>query len=452
MEQRKYGLITAITVIAGSVIGSGIFFKSYTVLSVTGGSVIQGVIAFCAAAIGIIFGGLAVGQLALRTDRPGGVINYSETFFGKKMACVYGWFHLIAYYPAFTCVIAWIGGVYLCMLFGWEGTLENQCLVAAVLITVLYALNMYNAKWGGRVQDVSVMIKLIPLLMFAVVGLLFGDPEIGINYHAEGVETSGTWLKAVPAVLFSFDGWILATTICHEIRDSKRNLPLALAITPLIILICYVAYFVGMSNYMGVENILALGSDHLQAAAEKLLHSSFGVKLILTFVVISVTGTVNGLALTASRMAYSLSIRKMFPCADKFTYVDPKHGVNRNSSLLAWALTLVLLVIHYITQKTGVMGAGDVSEISVIANSGFVIVLYVAVIRLARKGEITSIFNGYVVPILAIIGSLVCVYAGFTNPMFPWYLLGCAIVILIAWRYACSHPEIEDVVLGDNEG
>lgn len=86
----KYGLVTAVTMIIGICIGSGIFFKSDNVLVATGGNILLGVISFVLAAISIVFGCLTIGELATRTDKVGGLITYAESFINQKVACAMG--------------------------------------------------------------------------------------------------------------------------------------------------------------------------------------------------------------------------------------------------------------------------------------------------------------------------------------------------------------------------
>ena len=446
MEQRKYGLFTAISMIVGIVIGSGIFFKSYNILALTGGNVSQGVLALCLAAISIVFGCLAVSELASRTDNAGGVITYSEKFWNKKVAIVFGWFHMWIYYPTLTAVIAWIAGIYINNLFGWENTLELQVIISLVVILCLYSMNMISAKLGGGFQRTSVVIKMIPLILLAVAGLIWGNPVETWVAHATK-ETANTWSAAIPAVLFSFDGWIIATTICHEIKDSKRNLYLALVISPLIVLVLYIMYFVGMSAYIGPDQIIALGaSEHLAAAATKLVGSEIGSKLIIILVIISVLGTDNGLILGFIRLPYSLALRKMMPSSDKYTTVDQTHGVPMRSGFLSLIITVFWVVLHYITQKfIWVGGLHDISEIAMVVNYILIIFLYAAVIKLAIQGEIKGIVKGWIIPILAIIGAIIIIRSGFQNELFGLFLIICLVVILAAWFFAVKHPEIESV-------
>ncbi len=448
MEQRKYGLFTAISMIVGIVIGSGIFFKSYNILALTGGNVSQGVLALCLAAISIVFGCLAISELASRTDSAGGVITYSENFWSKKLAIVFGWFHMWIYYPTLIAIIAWIAGIYINNLFGWKNTLELQVLISLVVILFLYAMNMISAKLGGGFQRTSVVLKMIPLVLLAIAGLIWGDPVTTWTAHATK-ETSGTWLKAIPAVLFSFDGWIVATTICHEIKESKKNLYLALVFSPLIVLVLYIMYFVGMSAYMGPDQIIAMGaSEHLAAAATKLVGSQIGAKLIMILVIISVLGTDNGLILSNIRLPYSLAIRKMMPSSDKYTTVDKVHGVPMRSCYFSLFVALFWVVMHYITQKfIWKDGLHDISEIAMVVNYILIIFLYLAVIKLAIKGEVKGVVRGWIIPILAIVGALIIVNSGFQNELFGIFLVICLVVVGIAYLFAVKHPEIDKVDL-----
>ena len=96
--QRRYGLPTAMTMVVGIVIGSGIFFKSDAILRDTGGNILLGCALFLIAALSIVFGGLTLAQLAARTDDPGGITAYAGEFVGENSAALWGGFR-----PLSTC-------------------------------------------------------------------------------------------------------------------------------------------------------------------------------------------------------------------------------------------------------------------------------------------------------------------------------------------------------------
>lgn len=432
-SEKKYGPLTAIAMVVGTVIGSGIFFKSDDVLLYTGGSIPLGVLVFCIAAISIVFGSLSIGEMAARTDKPGGIITYAQEFCSSRVSCAFGWFHTFIYYPTLIAVVSWVIGIYSCMLFGFEGTLETQILIGTLGMAILFLINTLWTRFGGLVQGATTILKLLPLFLFAFCGLIFGNPS-EIHTPAQTLHSAG-WLAAIAPVAFAFDGWIVSTSIAHEIKNSKRNLPLALVIAPVFILLSYVLYFVGMSLYLGPQQLAGMGDAHLYAAAQKLL-GPWGAKIILIFVIISVAGTVNGLVMGNMRNPYSLALRNMIPASRRVSQISEKYGLSLASVAIAFVLSAFWMLIHYLTQKFSLLGNSDVSEISIVMNYLAYIILYFQVMRMARRGTIKNRWRGYGNPALAILGSCIILYGGIQNAMFLLYgavslvMMGCAL-----WYY-----------------
>ncbi|MBQ6820375.1 MAG: APC family permease [Clostridium sp.] len=430
MKKNEYGLFTAIGMIVGIVIGSGIFFKSDNILVATNGSISLGIIVFSIAALGIIFGSLSISELASRESKAGGIISYAEYSYNKSVACALGWFHTFLYYPTLTAVVAWVSGVYICMLFGIEGGLAIQSVIAFAVIGFLYILNLLSAKLGGYFQNASTIIKVIPLIIIAFAGVFFGNPS-EINIDEVVHMKSASWIAAIAPIAFSFDGWIVSTSIGHEIKNSKKNLPKALVMAPLFILLLYIFYFVGISIYVGPETIMQLGDAHVDVAAN-MLFGKWGAKIILTFVVISILGTVNGLVMGHIRLPYSLALRDMFPKSDLVKKVNEKIGMPIYSTIVAFTITIICLVINYITQEYGLLPNSDISEISITVNYLLYILLYIKVFKMGLEGEISGLWRGKINPILATVGSLIIFSGSLSNPLFFIYLLICGSLLLSA--------------------
>lgn len=435
MKKNEYGLFTAIGMIVGIVIGSGIFFKSDNILIATNGSISLGVIVFCIAAVGIIFGSLTISELASRDCKAGGIITYAENSYNSSVACAFGWFHTFLYYPTLIAVVSWVSGIYICMLFGIDGGLTLHTSIGFGAIIIFYILNILSARLGGYFQNLSTVIKIIPLILIAIAGIFFGDPKsVSMNeiVHME----STTWIAAIAPIAFSFDGWIIATSIGHEIRDSKRNLPKALVVAPLFILAIYVLYFIGISVLIGPEKVMALGDAHVDLAANTLF-GPWGAKMVLIFVVVSILGTVNGLVMGHIRLPYSLALRGMFPKSEKIKIIDKKLGMPVNSAIVSFIISVVCLLIHFITQKYSLLPNSDISEISITMNYVMYILLYVKVFRMGMNNEVKGLWKGKINPILATVGSLIILFGSISNPLFIQYTFICVIVLVSAvlfWR------------------
>lgn len=403
-KQERYSLFTAITMIVGICIGSGIFFKADNVLAATKGSIFLGVVLFVLGAVAIIFGGLTVAELAARTDKPGGVISYSEEFVSMRYATAFGWFHTLVYYPALTFVVSFVIGIYMSTLFGWSLGVGGWCLIGAGFTTLCFLYNMLSPKFGGIVQDVTCIIKVLPLVLLGICGLIWGDPAAGFANLAVQAKSAPGWIMGISAVAFSYDGWIISTSIAHEVKQSKKNLPRALVIAPLIVLALYLTYFLSISTYLGSDVVMAQGDNAVYLMAEQLLGGAFS-KLILVFVIISVIGTVNGIILGGIRLPFGLALRgSAMPFARWFSKVDERLNMPLNSGLFMYGMTLVWAVIHYFTARYGLLGNSDVSEIAICASYMLYLTFYWKVFQLWKRGEIKSLFRGVICPILATLG------------------------------------------------
>ena len=436
-QKQRYGLLTAVTLITGTVIGSGIFFKASSVLTATNGSVPLGILMFALAALAIIFGSLAVGQVAARTDKPGGIMTYYEEFISPRMACAYGWFETFIHYPAIIAVLAWIVGVYFCTLFNIDGSVLLQCLIGTAWILICFGFNALSRKGGGYFQNATTFIKLVPLFLVAIFGLILGDPIAAIKARPVAVNSASGLLAAVGPLCFAYDGWHVATFVQSDIKNPKRNMPLALSLTPIVITIVYICYFWGISGILGPDKVMEMGSAHVAAAMEKIL-GPLGGRVFFVFVIISVMGTVNGEVMGLCRTPYALSLRGMFPAAEKISIMN-KADMPIYSCLLGMVLSLAWMVVHYFCQSTGILGGSDVSEIAIMSSYLLYIPLYYVVFKLWTKKEIKNVFMGLIVPVLAVLGSCIAILGGLQNPLFIWYLLICGAILFIAFLYYGKH-------------
>lgn len=419
----RYSLFTAITMVVGVAIGSGIFFKADNVLKATGGSVFYGVILFMLGAVAIIFGGLTIAELASRTDKPGGVVTYSEEFVSMSYGSAFGWFHTLVYYPALNCVVAFVIGIYLCTLFHWEITNLKCTLIGIGFLSLSFFYNTLSPRLAGLVQNVATIIKILPLLLFGLCGMIWGDPVSGFRDLSAQTVHSGMWIMGISAVAFSFDGWIVSTSIAHEIKDSKRNLPRALIVAPLIILGLYLAYFISVSTFLGTDKVMILGDNAIYRMAAELFGHGFA-KVVLICIIISVVGTVNGLTLGGIRLPYGLALRgAAVPWAHWFAKENKRLKMPVNSAIFMYLLTVLWMLLHFVTTEYHILGGSDVSEISICFSYILYIAFYWQVFRLWRQGEIQSFFRGVICPLLAALGSGIIIFGSLIGgPLYLVYL------------------------------
>lgn len=414
-SSKQYGFWTAISMIIGIVIGSGIFFKSDDILNATGGDVKKGILVFFIGAFGIIFGSLTLTELANRTDKSGGIVAYFEAFVSPKMASGFGWFQTFVYFPTLIAVLAWVAGIYIAMLLGLSNSLEQQWIIGLFCLLFFFITNRLSTRYSGYFQTIAMVIKLIPLILIAVIGVFWKGPQPVLE-ASQAVTPMGSvgwsWLAALVPMAYSFDGWVVVTSIGNEVRNPKKNLTLALILGPLIVLGVYVAFFYGMTRLLGPAYIIATRDAALNQVGSMLL-GTHGSQILLIFIIISVLGVINGMTLGMIRMPQALAIKKMIHLSDGDGGKQAMETLSLKSWQLSFLVTLGWYCIHYMSQRLNLLDGGDISEIAVVFSYACYIILYLRVINMKKKHEIEGIFKGVICPIFAIIGASIIFIGGF---------------------------------------
>ena len=189
--QKRYGLLTAICMVVGIVIGSGVFFKAQTILQKTGGNMPLGILAWIIGGVIMLTCLLAFSVMAQKFEKVNGIVDYAEACVGSKYAYYVGWFLTIIYYPCLTSVLSWLSARYTLVFItsiapdfpllglgaaaGAETVLGPECMSLAMFyMCCAYAVNALSPKLAGKLQVSTTIIKLIPLFLMAIVGIVVG--------------------------------------------------------------------------------------------------------------------------------------------------------------------------------------------------------------------------------------------------------------------------------------
>ena len=131
---RKYGLLTAICMVVGTVIGSGVFFKAQNVLNATGGNMPLGIAAWVITGAIMIVCSAQFAVMATKYERVSGVVDYAEATCGKNYAYYLAWFMVNIYYPGMTSVLAWVSARYFGVILGWDMTGPRVMILAGFFL------------------------------------------------------------------------------------------------------------------------------------------------------------------------------------------------------------------------------------------------------------------------------------------------------------------------------
>ena len=445
---RKYGLFTAICMVVGIVIGSGVFFKAQSILNTTGGDMPMGILAWIIGGIIMLVCLLTFSFMGQKYEKVNGLVDYAEATVGSKYGYFMGWFSATIYLPAMTSVLAWVSARYtmdflvsvnpnfpMTIPAAEGGTVVGPECMALTLFYLcgIYAMNALSPKTAGKFQSGTTVIKLIPLGLMVVVGVIYGlvsaNGTLVENFTTKAqVEQvhSNPLFAAVCATAFAYEGWIIATSINSEIKNSKKNLPIALLIGGIIIAATYILYYVGVAGGATNQALIDKGAT---IAFTNIFGNFFGNVLNL-FIVISCLGTTNGLMLACCRGMYALSARNRGPAPKTFSQVDEVTNMPTNSSIISLLITGAWFLYFYGANLAGWAGdyAFDSSELPIIT----IYLMYLPILfQWIRKEKDQNLLRRFIMPILAICGSIFMVIASiFSHGMgCVWYLIVFAVIM-----------------------
>lgn len=413
---QKYGLFTAIAMVIGIVIGSGVFFKGQNILNATNGDLGTGILAWIIGGAIMIICAITFASFAMKFQKVNGVVDYAEATCGKGYAYFLSWFMITIYYPGMTSVLAWVSARYTLVLFTGADNMAKSglCLaLACFYLCAIFALNALAPKISGKFQVTTTVIKLIPLGLVAIVGtvagLINGNTVNAFTGAVASDAQGGGLFAAIIATVFAYEGWIVATSINAELKNAKRNLPLALLLGGIIIVAIYVLYFIGLAGAAPVGDLMDKGAT----VGFQGLFGKGGAVFLNLFVVISCLGTLNGLTVGCSRGMYAMGVRNQGPRPATMAEVSPTTNMPSNSAWIGLLVCGAWLFYFYganLTSSIFGLFTFDSSEIPIVTIYAFYIPVF---IMFAVKHGKEDKLRNLVMPILATLASAFMIFAAF---------------------------------------
>ncbi|XP_075233052.1 Y+L amino acid transporter 2 [Lycorma delicatula] len=310
--KAKMSLLNGITVIVGSIIGSGIFVSPTGVLKYTG-SVNLSLIVWTASGLFSMVGAYCYAELGCMISKSGADYAYIMETFGPFMAFVRLWIECMIVRPCSQAIVALTFSVYVLKPFfpDCQPPDESVRLLAACCILVLTFINCWDVKWATRVQDIFTYAKLLALFIIIFAGtyqLYLGKTEY-FTYENTTSEVTSIALSFYSG-LFAYNGWNYLNFIIEELKDPIKNLPRAIGISCTLVTVVYV--MTNVAFYTTLSPAEVLGSE---AVAVTYANQLFGVLAwtIPVFVAMSTFGAVNGILLTSSRLFYAGACEGQMP-------------------------------------------------------------------------------------------------------------------------------------------
>ncbi len=296
---RRWDLVA---IIINGVIGAGIFGLPSRVYSLIG---TYSLIAFVACALVVALIILCFAEVSSRFSETGGPYLYAREAYQPAVAFEIGWLIWLARVTAFAANCNLLINY---LSFFWAPATTTVCRASIIVLVVaaLAIINVLGIRQAAIVSNAFTVGKLIALIIFIAAGLFFLNPQA---FEFGPAPATGSFSESVLLLVYAFTGFEMATIPAGEVRDPQRNLPRALIIAIFVVAIIYILVQVVC---VGTLPGLAQSQKPLADAAAHFMGTA-GAAIISAGAVISITGNLNILLLSASRLPFAMAEQKQLP-------------------------------------------------------------------------------------------------------------------------------------------
>jgi APA family basic amino acid/polyamine antiporter len=323
--QRRLGLLDATTIVMGSMIGSGVFIVAADIARQVNSPGLM-LMTWVVTALLTLTAALSYGELAAAMPQAGGQYVYLREAFGPLCGFLYGWTLFAVIQTGTIAAVAVAFAKFAGLFFPWISAVNflapgvsTQQLAAIALLCFLTWINALGVREGAMVQNVFTIAKTGALLGLIVAGALHARPEAMERNFGDfwgGAEWGWTAIRltgvAMVGALFSSDAWNNVTFIAGEIRNSRRNLPLALVLGVGLVSLLYLACNTVYLMVLPLEAIQSAPEDRVATAVASAALGPAAVQLMAAAIMVSTFGCANGMVLAGARVYYAMALDGLF--------------------------------------------------------------------------------------------------------------------------------------------
>ena len=416
--KEKYGLLASISMVVGIVVGTGIFFKASEVLREVNGNFGLSILAWVIGGLIMLIMSYNFANIALKYHGMNSMADFARATVGHKYGFIVGIFAKYIYFPAMTATVAFVVGMYFTEACGWKDQSfpfsMPVFLSAFIFLTLLVVTHILAPIISGKIQVSTTVIKMIPLLLMGIVGIIMGlaNHTLIDNVHTDLNITGGKgFFAAICVTSFANEGWICATNLGAEMKNGKRNLPIALITGTIIVIIIYLLYSIGLFGANTSENLMGNPSEAVRGAFANLFGNGVA-SLLIVVVLISAIGTLNGLSLANSRSSYALARNNDGLFQEEMCKLTKKSNSPLLSSAVGYVLACLWLIYYYVSQTNSMAGSVgfpfDSSELPII--SAYLLYIPILVMFMVKAKDL-NFFKRYIATSLGVIAALFMIAA-----------------------------------------
>lgn len=345
--KRELSLSAATAIVVGNMIGSGIFTAPQSLAQAA--NPLTTIIAWIITGIGSLLLALSFANLGSKYPETGGPIVYTQKAFGEFTGFLIAWTFWIGSWIGNAAIITAIMR-YLTYFFPiLSSNNALSFIIASAFLWIVTFINISGVKKAGAIGQITTILKLAVILVFAAIAIYGFNPEYLTTYSSAEVQGLGTLPNAIAVTLWSFVGLESAAISAGEIENPEKNIKrstiLGTALASIIYIVLSILSMGGLS-----QAALAASDAPLADIINNITGSSWGGAFISFGIIISAAGAASGWILTTARAAYAAGEDGLFP--KFFAKVHLKHKTPTNALIISSLCTNLLLILNYVSNLT----------------------------------------------------------------------------------------------------
>lgn len=457
--KRSLSATNLVTLGIGAIVGTGIFVITGQAAAMYAGPALT--ISFIISALGCVMAGLCYAEFAAMIPVSGGVYSYSYTTMGEILAWFVGWILVLEYLFACSSVAVGWSGYMASLLKGWGIALPHSLsgatfdhlkdgdwvwtgriinFPAVFIIGIVSAFLIGGIKQSALVNNIIVVIKVGVILLFIGFGLSYIDTGNWTPYIPENTGGYGNFgwtgiLRGAAVVFYAYLGFDALSTAAGEARNPQKDMPKGILIS---LLVCAVLYILVTTVLTGIVSYKELNVEAPIALAIDLAGS--GLAWLSPFIKL---GAIAGLSsvilvmmLGQSRIYYSISKDGLLPPV--FAKVSSKHSVPRNATVFACIITALIAGLFPLHVLSELVSIGTLIAFTIVC-------LSIAILRKTQP-DLKRPFKTPFVPLVPILGALICIVQMVSLPWSTWSrLIGWTVLgLIIYFTYGIKHSKLNN--------
>lgn len=405
--KRTLNLHDSISVVVGSMIGCGIFIVSADIARYTQSAFLL-LMVWLIAGIFSLTGAIAYSEPVLNIKEDGGQYIFLKKMFNDLVAFLYGWSLLLVIQTATIGAVCIAVGKFLGFIFPVISStnyliktnfisFSTQQLCALIICILLTYINSRGIKYGVLTQNIFTVTKVLSIVGVIVFGIFLGCNYEVISSNFSHIfslsdlsfNTAETVATATVGAIFAMVTWNNITFISAEVKEPERNIPLALFWGVVIVMVIYMLINILYVCSIPIDQIATAPEDVVPVVLMQNITGTIGTVIIAVIILISATGSANGLIMTGARVYYQMAKDNLL--FEKLAIVNDKTKVPVNSMILQcfWSCFLIIFCGNYSELLDYVIYAALIFYVLTAAG----IFIYRYRYKEALEHKINSIFN-----------------------------------------------------------